>query len=248
MGRWSRLLAPKFISWLQVPSGIHWLDVGCGTGALTDAICRVADPASVIGCDPSEPFVSYARDNRTDERSSFVVAGAGELPTRLGGYDSVTSLLVLNFLPEPGVAIDEMRHITRSGGVVSACVWDYRGRMDYLRCFWDTASRVDPKSSELDEGKRFSICRPEALDELFSGAGLRDVCIAPIEINTVFTDFNQYWQPFLGGTGPAPSYVGSLEVEQRTALAREIKRVIPKRDDGTIVLLARAWAVRGIVR
>jgi SAM-dependent methyltransferase len=246
MGRWSRQLAAKFVSWLQVPAGVHWLDVGCGTGALTDAICKMADPASVVGCDPSEPFVQYARERHSDERSSFLIAGAGALPTRPGGFGSVTSSLALNFFPEPELAIEEMRRNAGSGGTVSACVWDYAGRMDFLRHFWDVASSMDPTAQELDEGTRFPICRPEALDRLFRDAGLSGVRCDPIDIDTEFADFNEYWQPFLGGSGPAPSYVASLEEEARTALASELDRALPKRADGTIALLARAWAVRGL--
>ncbi len=245
MGRWSRKLTPKFVSWLQLPAGVHWLDVGCGTGALTDAICKIADPASVIACDPSEPFVQYAREHNSDERTSFVTAGAGSLPTRPGGFGSVTSSLVLNFFPEPLSAVEEMHGLAVSGGTVSACVWDYAGRMDFLRRLWDVASSMDPKARELDEAKRFPICRPEVLDELFRNAGLRDVCCDPLEITTEFSSFDEYWQPFLGGTGPAPSYVASLEERHRTALASELDRALPRRPDGRIALIARAWAVRG---
>jgi SAM-dependent methyltransferase len=245
MGRWSRQLAPKFVSWLQVSHGVHWLDVGCGTGALTEAICTMAKPASVIGCDPSEPFVQYAREHQTDERSSFVIAGVDSLPTRLGGFGSVTSSLALNFFPDPESAIEEMHRRASSGGTVSACVWDYAGRMDFLRCFWEVAARIEPNAREFDEGTRFPVCRPEALDALFRKAGLRGVCCDSIEVPTAFANFNEYWEPFLGGTGPAPSYVASLEEEHRTALASELDRTLPRQPNGTITLIARAWAVRG---
>jgi SAM-dependent methyltransferase len=245
MGRWSRHLAPEFVSWLQVPSGVHWLDVGCGTGALTDAICKIAGPASVVGCDPSEPFIEYAREHHSDERVSFAIGGAGSLPTRPGGFGSVTSSLALNFFAEPASAIEVMHSAAVSGGVVSACVWDYAGRMDFLRYFWDVASRTDPNARELDEGERFPICKPDALDEAFRRAGLRDVRCDAIEIATEFSNFDEYWRPFLGGTGPAPSYVASLDEERCTALASELDRVLPRRPDGTIALIARAWAVRG---
>ena len=99
MGRWSRLLAPRFVAWLPVRPAANWLDVGCGTGALADAICGGAEPASVVACDPSEPFIEYARRSRAGPRVSFVVAGVGQLPTRPGGFDSVTSLLALRSLP-----------------------------------------------------------------------------------------------------------------------------------------------------
>lgn len=94
-------LAPLFVSWLRIPAGAHWLDVGCGTGALTNAICAHARPASVLGCDPAEPFVAYARRCSRGRRASFAVAGAGGLPGRADGYGSATSLLALNFLPDP---------------------------------------------------------------------------------------------------------------------------------------------------
>ena len=167
MGRWSRPLAKRFVSWLRIPEGVHWLDVGCGTGALTDAICSHASPASVLGCDPAGPFIEYARSHCRDVRASFVVAGAGDLPGRAEGYGSVASSLALNFLPDPDSAVREMRSLTAPRGTVSACVWDYGGRMEFLRHFWDTAAAVDPTARDLDEGKRFPLCRPGALADLF---------------------------------------------------------------------------------
>jgi len=246
MGRWSRLLAPRFVSWLRVRPTAHWLDVGCGTGALSDAICAGAQPASVVACDPSESFVEYARQRQVDRRISFVVAGVGHLPTRPGGFDSVTSALALNFFPEPEAAIEEMRRIAATDGFVSACVWDYAGRMEFLRRFWDSAAAVDPTASDLDEGRRFPLCRPEALETLFRGAGLGHVVCEAIEIPTRFSTFTEFWTPFLGGTGPAPSYVASLESRQREALASHLEHSLPREPDGAICLVANAWAVRGV--
>jgi SAM-dependent methyltransferase len=248
MGRWSRLLAPRFVSWLSVRPTASWLDVGCGTGALADAICAGANPASVVACDPSEPFIEYARRRQVDSRVSFVVAGVGQLPTRPGGFDSVTSLLALNFFPRPEAAIEEMRRIAAANGLVSACVWDYAGRMEFLRCFWDSAGSMDPSAAELDEGRRFPICRPDALEPLFREAGLADVVCDSIEIPTRFSTFAEFWKPFLGGTGPAPSYVARLDPPQREALAARIERLLPRAPDGAISLVARAWVVRGVAR
>jgi SAM-dependent methyltransferase len=245
MGRWSRQLAPHFVSWLRVPGGVHWLDVGCGTGALADAICRHADPASVLGCDPAAPLLDYAQRHSRDVRASFVVAGAGSLPGRADGYGSVTSLLALNFFPDPAAAVLEMRSLTAPRGTVSACVWDYGGRMEFLRRFWDAAAAVDPTAREMDEGARFPLCRPDALAALFHAGGLSEVRCESIEIMTAFADFDDYWQPLLGGTGPAPSYVASLDAGRRTALARRLERDLPRGSGGTIILTARAWAVRG---
>jgi SAM-dependent methyltransferase len=245
MGRWSRELAPRFVSWLGVPGGVHWLDVGCGTGALTSAICRHADPASVLGCDPAEPFIEYARGRSEDVRVSFVVAGAGGLPGRADGYGSVTSLLALNFFPDPEAAVHEMRSLAATRGAVSACVWDYGGEMEFLRRFWDAVAVVDPEARQFDEGERFPICRPAALAGLFRSGGLNEVRCEPIEIPTGFASFEDYWRPLLGGTGPAPSYIASLDADRRTTLARKLEQALPRGPDGTIALTARAWAVRG---
>jgi SAM-dependent methyltransferase len=245
MGRWSRRLALRFVSWLRVPRGVHWLDVGCGTGALADAICSHGDPASVLGCDTAEPFIAFARAHSRDARASFVVGGVGCLPRRIGGYGSVTSLLALNFFPDPGAAIHEMRSLAAPRGTVSACVWDYGDGMEFLRHFWDAAEAVDSTARELDEGSRFPLCHPEALTDLFRGGGLGDVRCEAVEIPTVFAGFDDYWQPLLGGTGPAPSYVASLDADRRELLARRLDATLRRGPGGAIPLTARAWAVRG---
>jgi SAM-dependent methyltransferase len=245
MGRWSRELAPRFLAWLGVPAGVHWLDVGCGTGALTSAICSHADPASVVGCDPAEPFIAHARRECADARARFVVAGAGGFPAREGGYGSVTSLLALNFFPDPQAAVHELRSLTSAAGTVSACVWDYASGMEFLRQFWNVVAAMDSKVAHLDEGVRFQVCVPRALKDLFRAAGLGEVRCEPLEIRTDFAGFDDYWRPFLGGIGPAPSYVASLAAHHRTALARQLERALPRGPGGTIPLSARAWAVRG---
>lgn len=246
MGRWSRLLAPQFVSWLPVPPNAHWLDVGCGTGALGAAICAAAEPASVVACDPSESFVDYARRHQVDPRISFVVAGVGELPDRPGGFDSVTSAFALNFFPKPEAAVEEMSRIAARDGLVSACVWDYAGRMEFLRRFWDSAVAMDSNVADLDEGRRFPICRPEVLETLFRGRGLGHVVCESVEIPTRFSTFSEFWTPFLGGTGPAPSYVAGLDSRQRESLAENLDRSLPREADGAICLVAKAWVVRGV--
>jgi len=247
MGRWSRRLGPLFVSWLRIPRGAHWMDVGCGTGAMANAICSHGAPASVVGCDTAQPFIDFAREHSQDARASFAVCGVGGLPRRRDGYESVTSLLALNFLPDPASAVQEMRSLTAPGGTVSACVWDYAGRMDFLRHFWDAATALDPAARELDEGMRFPLCHPDALTALFRDGGLGDVRCAPLEIPTAFANLDDYWRPLLGGTGPAPSYVASLDADRRELLARTLDATLPRGPDGVISLVARAWAVRGTV-
>jgi SAM-dependent methyltransferase len=245
MGRWSRRLAPRVVSWLGVPAGRHWLDVGCGTGAMSEAIVAHASPASVVGCDPAEPFIAYARAHANDPRVSFVVAGAGSLPARAGGYGSVTSLLALNFIPDPAAALHEMRSLAAAGGTISACVWDYAGKMEFLRRFWDAVVELDPGASERDEGRRFPLCQPDALTSAFRASGLSDARCEPVEIRTEFSGFHDYWRPLLGGTGPAPSYVAELDPDRRHRLARRLEQSLPTAPDGAITLTARAWVVRG---
>ncbi len=245
MGRWSRRLAPSFVSWLSIDRDVHWLDVGCGTGALTDAICVHAHPASVVGCDPAEALVEHARRRHVDPRVSFLVTGIGRLPTRLGGFESVTSAFALNFFPHPEAAIEEMQRVAAPGGLVSACVWDYADRMEFLRRFWDSAATVDRGARILDEARRFPICRPDTLEHSFRAGGLRRVAVQPIEITTRFASFADFWRPFLGATGPAPSYVAGLDADQRAALAEHLERSLPRQSDGSIDLIAGAWAVRG---
>jgi ubiquinone/menaquinone biosynthesis C-methylase UbiE len=227
---------------LRIPERVHWLDVGCGTGAMTSAICAHADPASVVGCDPAEPFIEYARHHSNDARTSFVVAGAGNLPRREDGYGSITSLLALNFFPDLDAAVREMRSLTTPRGTVSACVWDYHDKMEFLRYFWNAVAAMD---AALDEDARFPICRPEALAELFRAGDFRDVRCEPLEIPTVFANFDDYWGAFLEGTGPAPTYVASLDADRRDALRRKLEQTLPRGRGGSIPLTARAWAVRG---
>ena len=245
MGRWSRQLAPRLVTWLGVPDGVHWMDVGCGTGALTAAICNLAHPTSVVGCDPSQSFIEYAQSHCNDSRASFVVAGVGNLPPRPAGYGSIASLFALNFFPDAEAAIREMRSLASPAGIVSACVWDYGEKMEFLRYFWDAAIARDPAAQTFDEGRRFLLCHPDALVNLFRSSGLADVRCEGIEIPTVFESFDDYWRPFLGGTGPAPSYVASLHTNDRLTLARELEHSLPHSSTGAIALTARAWAVRG---
>jgi SAM-dependent methyltransferase len=246
MGRWSRPLARAFIDWLAPARAGHWLDVGCGTGALTSAICARGEPASVVACDPSEPFIAHARRQLTAEtRASFLVAGADALPRREGGFDMIVSGLVLNFLAGPEVVVASLRERVRPGGTVAATVWDYAEGMEFLRCFWEEAVAADPRAAALDEGRRFPLCRPDALAAVFRAGGLVGVETSEVSIPTTFADFDDYWTPFLRGTGPAPSYVATLPPSERDALEGRLRRRLALGADGRLHLRARAWAVRG---
>jgi SAM-dependent methyltransferase len=245
VGRWSRLVARELLHWLAVPRGSRWLDVGCGTGALSETILRNAEPDEVTGCDSSDGFIAFAREHIRDERASFDVGDAQALPFKDDRFDAVASGLVLNFIPDPVRALTEMVRVARPDGTVSVYVWDYAGEMQLMRHFWDAAVALDPSAQDLDEGIRFPICQPEPLERLFRNAGVADVMVRSIDVPTVFRDFEDYWSPFLGAQGPAPSYVMSLDQPQRIALREQIRAGLPIAGDGSIHLIARAWAVRG---
>jgi SAM-dependent methyltransferase len=246
VGRWSRAVARGFLAWLDVPPGSRWLDVGCGTGALSGVILEVGAPREVVGIDASPRYIAYARDRVLDPRARFADGDARALPVASADFDAVVSGLVLNFVPDPAAAVAEMACAARPGGQVGAYVWDYAGQMELMRRFWDAAVALDPTAGELDEGRRFAaVCRPDALIDLFHGAGLRQVEVRAIDVPTVFRDFDDYWTPFLGGQGPAPSYAVALSEARRDALRERIRADLPVASDGSISLSARAWAVRG---
>ena len=245
VGRWSRLVAREFLSWLDMPAGSHWLDVGCGTGALSQTILDLAAPGQVTGIDRSAEQVAFARERVPDERARFEVGDVQSLTVEPETYQAVVSGLMLNFIPDHRHAVTEMARVVKSAGVVGIYVWDYAGKMQLLRHFWNAAAVLDPSARDLDEGRRFPICRPEPLHDVFQSAGLRDVEVRSIDIATDFQDFEDYWLPFLGGQGPAPGYVRSLNDEQQETLRERIKSALPFALDGSIPLVARAWAVRG---
>jgi SAM-dependent methyltransferase len=245
VGRWSRLVARDFLSWLEVPTGLTWIDVGCGTGALCQTILEMASPRYVVGVDASDGYVEYVRQQVRAANACFQVSDARALLFMNASYDVTVSGLVLNFVPEPERAVTEMARVVRAGGTAAAYVWDYAAEMQLMRHFWDAAVELDPAARELDEGVRFKICEPEPLENLFQSAGLEEVQVRAIDVPTVFRNFDDYWSPFLGGQGPAPGYAVSLSEERHAALRERIRARLPKAPDGSIHLIARAWAVRG---
>ena len=246
VGRWSWPMAREFLAWLDAPAGLAWLDVGCGTGALAGTIAGRCGPRRVVGIDTSAGFLDLARQRTGPAGVEFRQADAQALPFPDGAFDRAVSGLMLNFVPDPPRAAAEMARVTRPGGEVALYVWDYAGRMELMRRFWEAAAAVDPRGAEMDEGRRFPICRPEALRRLFEESGaLGGIETRAIEVPTVFRDFDDYWTPFLGGQGPAPAYCVSLPDEVRTALRERLRASLPAQPDGSIPLVARAWAVRG---
>jgi SAM-dependent methyltransferase len=246
VGRWSRAVARQFVAWLGQHSQSRWLDVGCGTGALCSVILEAASPSAVVGVDPSSDYLAYARSRIPDARLRLAIGDAQALPITSRAFDAVVSGLALNFVPDPALALSEMARACRPGGIVGVYVWDYAEGMQLMRRFWDAAVALDSSARELDEGRRFAdVCRPNALADLFARAGLRGVESTDVVTPTVFSDFDDYWTPFLGGQGPAPSYAMALSPDRREALRQRVYDRLPVEADGSIHLTARAWAVRG---
>src|SRR5215207_2461649 len=246
VGRWSRLVAQEFIHWLALPKGSRWLDVGSGTGALSQTILELANPKRVKGLDRSEDFVEFARQRVNHPNAEFAVGNAQALPVDSRTFDVAVSGLVLNFVPHPDQMVSEMSRAVGNAGVVALYVWDYAGRMQMMRHFWNAAAALDPAARDLDEGRRFPICSPKPLTELFQNAGHSQIEVRPIDILADFKNFDDYWFPFLGGQGPAPGYLMSLSEGQRAQLRQRIYNSLPFALDGTIPLVLRAWAVKGI--
>ena len=247
VGRWSRKVAPLFLDWLNVPSGRDWLDIGCGTGNLCAAILDKCAPAAVTGIEPSEGFLRTAIA-RLNGRAILQTGTAADIPCPDASVDVVASALVMNFVPDTAAAMKEISRVLRNGGIAAAYVWDYAGGMQMMRHFWEVAATVDPQAAALDESIRFGLCSQQGLHDLWQSASMSDIETCGIEIPTLFADFDDYWSPFLGGQGPAPAYVKTLEDARRDALREAIRQRLPVSEDGSIALTARAWAVRGRIR
>jgi ubiquinone/menaquinone biosynthesis C-methylase UbiE len=247
IGRWSRLVAPHFVDWLDVPVESRWLETGCGTGALTSAIVERSRPSTVLATDTSPHYLDHARRLVHDPVVDFRLESAEDVGLADASVDVAVSALVLNVLADPAVALAESRRVTRTGGTVGAYVWDYSNPLSAMRVFWDTAILLDPVARRLHEGRRFASWSASELARRFSAAGFTDVELVDIEIETTFADFSDYWEPMLGGQGPAPTYIASLDPGAVDTLRSAVYRQLPFEDDGSIGLRSRAFAVRALV-
>jgi SAM-dependent methyltransferase len=245
MGRWSRLVAPRFLSFAGIGEATSVLDVGCGTGALALEIAARNRKALVMGMDLSKEYIAYDNQQNHDERVRFEAGDAQHMLFPDGSFDAVVSLLALNFIPQPQQVLAEMRRVTRPKGRIAAAVWDYGDGMQMLRAFWDAAIASDPAAEGTDE-KHMPLCREGELRNLWTRAGLEHVNEKPIEVEMRFQSFDDYWDPFLLGQGPAGAYVKRLSAEKVGALRDQVRRRLAIESSGSSFrLTARVWAVRG---
>lgn len=193
-------------------------------------------------------FVEDARLKVQDPRATFSIGDATALDFPARSFDCSVSALVLNFLPDAHGAMVEAQRVTSRGGWLGAYVWDYAGQMQMIRHFWTAAAELYPAAARLDQGASPNLFGRDELHQCFSEAGLDNIAITAIDIDTVFRDFDDYWEPFLGGNGAAPVFVASLSPESQVRLRDRLKARLPAATDGAIALVARAWAIKGQTR
>ncbi len=245
VGRYGPPLAEALIAFAGVKPGMRVLDVGCGPGALATALAAKLGAANVSGADPSEPFAEACQARLPGVE--IVVAPAEALPFPDDTFDAALSQLVVNFMREPEAGIRELARVTRPGGVVASCVWDYSGEMTLLRAFWDAAVEVDPERGALaDEGAVMAWCADGELGELWRAAGLKDVRTGSLVVSAAYADFEDLWSPFPTGIAPSGAFCASLDDERQAALHDSYRRHLGVADD-PFELTARAWAVTGMV-
>ena len=237
MGRYSAPLSPQLAELAAVRDGQRVLDVGCGPGALTAELVRRLGASAVAAVDPSEPFVEAARARNpgVDVRR----AAAEDLPYPADAFDAALAQLVVHFMADPVAGLAEMRRVTRPGGVVAASVWDHGGGQGPHSLFWRAARELDPGA--LDQSN-LAGAREGHLSELFEAAGLREIEETLLTVEVPHATFDEWWEPFTGGVGPAGAHVARLDLERRVALRETCRRLLPT---APFVLAARAWAARG---
>ena len=245
MGNWSRLVAQKFLLWLKETNDVNaksWLDVGCGTGALTFEIANNFNPAHILGIDPSP---EYLPNNSNHDNIEFKVGNSSQIPVKGEIYDYIVSGLALNFMDDKTASIGEMKRVLKHNGCLALYVWDYSEQMEFLRVFWDAAGEIKPEAKKLDEGVQFPVCKKPALIKLFTECQLKEIKITELIIDTKFTNIESYWKPFLGGQGPAGSFLISLDEPERKLVKYKIMKHLGISKNEPITLKARAYAIQG---
>jgi SAM-dependent methyltransferase len=238
MGRYSRLLSPQLADLARVSPGQRVIDVGCGPGALTAVLVERLSPANVSAVDPSEPFVAaaQARHPGVDVR----LASAEQLPFADRTFDAAIAQLVVHFMSDPVAGLREMARVTRPDGAVVACVWDHAGDGGPLSLFWQAARALDPN---VHDESQLAGAREGHLAELFDAAGLRNIEDTSISATLEHPSFEEWWEPYTRGVGPAGAYTAQLDADRQVELRERCRQLLP---DPPFVLTSRAWAARGL--
>ena len=244
MGRWSRLVAQEFLRWLDLPPGLRWIDVCCGSGILTEAVVQYSAPVNVVGIDVSSEQVNFARQHRAHPNVSFEIGNAMALPLADSGFDVAVCGLGLNYIPSPEQGLEEFRRVTQPGGTIAVYVWDYIEGARFLREFWDAAIAIDREAAAFDQARRFPICTPKGLRGLFKQVKLAESTVQAIDVVTSFPNFDDYWDPLMTGQGSAPNYLATRDKSIQAAIRERVKARLPINTRGGIDLPARAWAIR----
>jgi SAM-dependent methyltransferase len=244
VGRYSPQLAAALCDFAGIDNGRRALDVGAGPGALTAELSKRAGAANVVAVEPSEPFAHACRARVPGVE--VVEAGAEAIPLPNDAFDATLSQLVLNFLPDARPALREMTRVTRAGGVIAACVWDYSGEMEMLRAFWDSAHEVGPESAAEHDEATMRLGREGELAQLWQDSGLLRIRSTPLRVRGRYANFEDLWAAFLGGVGPAGAFTVSLAQDDQAALRAALARRLGAGEE-PFELSARAWAVAGTV-
>jgi SAM-dependent methyltransferase len=238
MGRYSKQLAPAFVDFAGVGAGQTALDVGCGPGALTTELVRRLGPDAVAAVDPSEPFIAAARARHpgVDVRRS----SAEDLPYPDAAFDATLAQLVVHFMTDPVAGLREMARVTRAEGVVAACVWDFAGERAPISALWHAARELDP---DAPGESGLAGTRAGHLAELFRAAGLTSIEEIALSASVSHASFDEWWEPFTFGVGPAGIYAGGLGESELSALRERCRHLLP---EAPFTLTAHAWAARGL--
>ena len=231
-------LAPQLADLAAVAAGQRVLDVGCGPGALTSELVARLGPDAVSAVDPSEPFVAAARERHPGVNVQR--AAAEELPFEDRAFDSALAQLVVHFMVDPVAGLREMARVTREGGVVAACVWDHAGGQGPLSVFWKAAHELDP---DVEDESRLAGSREGHLAQLFEAAGLYDVEESALPVSVEHPSFEDWWEPYTLGVGPAGGYAAGLDAGRQEQLRERCRELLPA---APFVLTSRAWAARGL--
>ena len=249
MGRWSARLAPLFLDFCDVDGAKSYLDVGCGTGALTKTIRARHGDATVVGIDPAKEFIAHLSAEAADGRSWFCRGDAQDLPFADARFDAALGLLILQQMPDPLCMVQEMGRTVRPGGTVATAIWNFRTGMPMFSIFWNAVETVDPAAAaERSATKSRPIASPseKSLAELWRAAGLAEVTATTIELSQDFSGLEDFWMPFLSNATPSSSVASKMEAHTQAALKEEIRsRLFGDRPDGPFSLTAGAFAVRG---